>query len=95
MIGVTSSNAVFAYKKRAMTAQFQPNDPVPELLEQLIDGLHLLYQCRQRGVSEVDRLLEYIEFTIDEIERHRLGSSDSFRGMPGPDDTTFWCGESA
>jgi hypothetical protein len=55
-----------------MKAAFAPSDPVPELMDQLLDGLHLLYECRRRGVDQVDRLLDYIEYTMDEIERHRL-----------------------
>lgn len=58
-----------------MKAAFQPFDPVPELMEELVDALYLLDQCRHRGVREVDRLLEYIEYKIDEIERQRLGMS--------------------
>ncbi len=58
-----------------MKAASQPFDPVPELLDELTDALYLLDQCRRRGVQETDRLLEYIEHTMDEIERHRLGCS--------------------
>ncbi len=58
-----------------MKATFQPFDPVPELMEELIDALYLLHQCRLRHVHDVDRLLDYIEHTMDEIERHRLGCS--------------------
>ncbi len=75
-----------------MTASFQRNDPVPELLDQLIDGLYLLYECRRRGVGNVDRLLEYIEFIMDEIERHRLGmSSDLFLTMIEQDPSEALC----
>lgn len=58
-----------------MKAAFQPFDPVPELMDELVDALHLLDQCRLRGVHDLDRLLEYIEYKMDEIERHRLGMS--------------------
>jgi hypothetical protein len=50
-------------------------DPVPALLDELADGLRLLYECRHRGVTDVDRLLASIEDTMDLIERHRLGNS--------------------
>jgi len=58
-----------------MKATSQPNAPVAHLLDELVDGLHLLYECRRRGVDDVDRLLEYLEYTMDEIERHHLGMS--------------------
>ena len=58
-----------------MKAVFQPFDPVPELMDELVDALYLLDQCRRRGVHDVDRLLEYIEYKMDEIERQRLGMS--------------------
>ena len=74
------------YKNRAMKATFRPNDPVPQLVDDLVDALHLLYECRRRGVINLDRLLEYIEYTMDEIERHRLGmSSELFLTMLEPD----------
>ena len=50
-------------------------DPVPALLDELADGLKLLYECRHRGITEIDRLLASIEDTMDMIERHRLGNS--------------------
>ena len=56
-----------------MAATFPVNDPVPELMDQLIDALYLLNECRRRGVQDTERLLDYIEHTIDEIERYRLG----------------------
>jgi hypothetical protein len=58
-----------------MQATFPVCDPVPDRLDELVDGLYLLHQCKERGVSDLDRLVEYIEFTMDEIERHRLGRS--------------------
>jgi len=58
-----------------MKATCPPSDPVPQLMDELIDGLHLLYECRRRGVADLGRLLDYIEYTIDEIERYRLGTS--------------------
>jgi len=44
-------------------------------MDELVDALHLLHECRRRGVHDVSRLLEYIEYTLDEIEHHRLGMS--------------------
>lgn len=58
-----------------MKATFQPYDPVPELMDELTDALYLLYQCRLRGVRDLDRLLEFIEYTMDQIEHNRLGMS--------------------
>lgn len=58
-----------------MTATFPPNDPVPRLMDELVDGLYLLYECRRRGVPDVDRLMDYIEYKLDQIEHHRLGMS--------------------
>ena len=58
-----------------MTPTFQPNDPVPRLMDELIDALHLLHECRLRGVNDVSGLLDYIEYKIDEIEHRRLGMS--------------------
>lgn len=48
-------------------------DPVPALLDELVDGLRLLYECRHRGINNTDLLLSSIEDTMDLIERHRLG----------------------
>ena len=56
-----------------MEAAFHACDPVPELMNELVDALYLLDQCRRRGVQDVDRLVEYIEYKMDEIEEHRLG----------------------
>ena len=47
-------------------------DPVPALLDELVDGLKLLYECRHRGIVDTDRLLASIEDTMDLIERYRL-----------------------
>jgi len=44
-------------------------------MDELVDALYLLSECRRRGVSDVDRLLEYIEYKLDQIERYRLGMS--------------------
>ena len=72
-----------------MAAGFQLDDPVPHLLDQLVDALHLLYECRRRGVNDVDRLLEYIEYTMDEIDRQRLGmSGESFLTMAEAQEAT-------
>ncbi len=69
-----------------MTATFQPPDPVPQLLDELVDALHLLYECRRRGVVDLERLIEYIEYTMDEIERQLLGmSSELFLTLIDPD----------
>ena len=69
-----------------MTATFQPPDPVPQLLDELVDALYLLYECRRRGVADLERLIEYIGYTMDEIERHRLGmSSELFLTLIDPD----------
>jgi hypothetical protein len=57
-----------------MKAAFPVIDPVPELMDELIDALYLIEQCRQRGVSDLHLLLDYIEHTMDEIERHRLST---------------------
>ena len=68
-----------------MKATLQPNDPVPALMDELVDGLHLLHVCRARGVADLERLLEYIEYTLDQIECHRLGrSSDLFFDSMSP-----------
>ena len=58
-----------------MKATFEATEPMERLLDQLVDGLYLLYECRSRGVSNLDRLLEYLEYTMDEIERRHLGMS--------------------
>jgi len=72
----------------AMKATFEPTDPVPQLIDELVDGLHLLYECRRRGVGELDRLLEYLECKMDEIERERLGmSSELFITMMAADES--------
>ena len=65
-----------------MAASFQFDEPLSYLVDQLVDSLHLLYECRRRGVTDVDRLIEYIEYTMDEIERRHLGmSGESFLAM--------------
>jgi hypothetical protein len=58
-----------------MKATFETLDPVPQLMDDLVDALYLLDACRKRGTYDVTRLLEYIEYTLDEIERYRLGMS--------------------
>jgi len=71
-------------------------DPVPQLIDELLDGLHLLYECRRRGVTDVARLVEYIEYIMDQIERHRLGMSrELFSTMLDCDgaDEMGWCKE--
>lgn len=71
-----------------MRATSQHFDPVPDLVDQLVDGLHLLYECRRRGVIDVDRLLEYLEHTMDQIERERLGmSTELFHSALSADET--------
>jgi len=57
-----------------MKAAFPVIDPVSELMDELIDALYLLDQCRRRGVQDLHLLLDYVEHTMDEIERHRLGT---------------------
>jgi hypothetical protein len=79
-----------------MLANFQATDPVTHLMDELVDGLHLLHVCRARGVSDLDRLLEYIEYTIDQIEHHRLGASREFFFSEAASEdfvTTEWCDE--
>lgn len=71
-----------------MKATIQPKDPMPQLLDELVDGLHLLYECRRRGVCDLDRLVEYLECKMDEIERERLGmSGELFVTMMAADET--------
>ena len=68
-------------------------DPVPALLDELVDGLRLLYECRHRGVNDTDRLLASIEDTMDLIERYRLGQGrDLVFDEMNPDDfiTAEW-----
>ncbi len=55
-----------------MKSNFAVTDPVPALLDELVDGLKLLYECRHRGIADTDRLLASIEDTMDLIERYRL-----------------------
>lgn len=70
-----------------MKATFQPNDPVPQLMDELVDALYLLDNCRRRGVLDTSRLLDYIDYTIDQIERHRLGmSSELFETLLSVDE---------
>jgi len=65
-----------------MKATFEAADPVPGLMDDLVDALYLLDACRKRGTHDVSRLLEYIEYTLDQIERYRLGmSSELFLTM--------------
>jgi len=71
-----------------MAASFQFDEPLSYLVDQLVDSLHLLYECRRRGVTDVDRLIEYIEYTMDEIERRHLGmSGESFLAMSEAQET--------
>jgi len=71
-----------------MKATFETTEPIESLMDQLVDGLHLLYECRRRGVGNLDRLREYIEYTMDEIERRHLGmSSELFVTMLGDDES--------
>lgn len=58
-----------------MKAPFPLSDPVPQLMDELIDALYLLEQCRRRDVHDVSRLLDYIDYTIHQIEQQRLGST--------------------
>jgi len=62
-------------------------------MDELVDGLHLLHVCRARGIADIERLLEYIECTMDKIEYQRLGaSSELFLGERSPAEfvTTEW-----